>query len=323
MDAIDEVCRHLRAVKTWPAVRALFSDCGKLKMAESLAIAGDQGRYLFSLLEGIQPMLLDLMISALGLLREFRQKTQISDAQRKDMCGRLFQVHSPTHYYTHCSHCTILYNHSITQVMAKLEMALPLYWSTFTRHGAHHLGDQNERAGSFWAHNMLQFERFHVLLKNLARGSRNVMASIAHHFQMLGWAQSWRLEAQDAQLDPKVFVRAPLSKTLTDPQAALVEAAGLVKPLGSRPTVTLDDATFKQVQDTWALEDKNFKHVLKVYRAGRRLGAQGKLWDFRLTDPTPAQEAVVGMTNMAQVHLYTTHHVQYCTFRSPRTILCT
>lgn len=59
--------------------------------------------------------------------------------------------------------------------MTRLEIALPVYWACFTRHPMGHFYDQYCRAGCFWSHNMMTFERWHVLLKALARGSRNIM----------------------------------------------------------------------------------------------------------------------------------------------------
>ena len=77
-------------------------------------------------------------------------------------------------------------------VLAALECLLPLFWCTTTRHQLLHCTTFIKRAGSIWAHNMLKFERMHCLLKDMVRGYKNLMQSVANTYtllqsQLLGW----------------------------------------------------------------------------------------------------------------------------------------
>lgn len=68
--------------------------------------------------------------------------------------------------------------------MAYLELVLPVYWQVISHHLLCHAHDQIENMGAFWAQNMLAIERLHVLLKQLARGTRNLMSSIMNNYNI-------------------------------------------------------------------------------------------------------------------------------------------
>ena len=80
----------------------------------------------------------------------------------------------------------------IVECLAALECLLPVFWCTTTRHKLLHMVKYICRAGSIWAHNMLKFERMHCLLKDMVRGYKNLMQSVANTYsllqsQLLGW----------------------------------------------------------------------------------------------------------------------------------------
>lgn len=54
-------------------------------------------------------------------------------------------------------------------VLTQLEIWLPLYWNTSTRHFLLHITDCVARIGHFWSFSMLGVERIHVTIKKLAR----------------------------------------------------------------------------------------------------------------------------------------------------------
>lgn len=63
---------------------------------------------------------------------------------------------------------------------AALEVELPTYWNTITKHLLYcRLFQQIEDWGRLSFSNMLPFERMHVLLKSFARSSKNMLVSIS------------------------------------------------------------------------------------------------------------------------------------------------
>jgi hypothetical protein len=87
--------------------------------------------------------------------------------------------------------------------MATLECMLPAYWAQITHHLLSHADTQCRIFGSFWCQNMLPIERFHVLLKSLARGSRNLMSSIDNHYNLFDAAHTeWRGDESNTWANP-------------------------------------------------------------------------------------------------------------------------
>ena len=64
---INHLCVTLKMPADWPALNPLFRDCSKFKIAESLALCGDRGKYLFQFLD-IDPRIRQELIKALLLL---------------------------------------------------------------------------------------------------------------------------------------------------------------------------------------------------------------------------------------------------------------
>ena len=179
---IDALLAQLRSPKAWPRLKSIFADKSsyvqlivplynpmccvqlivsflRLKIADTLELCSDTGAYLFQFLD-IQEELRDLLVDTLLILSQMRSKLPRERAEAKALHQQLMVKKT------------------------KLEMMLPLLFSSFTKHGLEHLHEQFERAGCFWAYNMLPFERWHVLLKSLVRGSKNVLASIQHNFEV-------------------------------------------------------------------------------------------------------------------------------------------
>jgi hypothetical protein len=69
----------------------------------------------------------------------------------------------------------------LIHILARLELKLPLYWCSSTRHFLLHAVEQIKKFGSFWVHSMLGAERYHVLLKRLACCTHNKMKSLAKY----------------------------------------------------------------------------------------------------------------------------------------------
>jgi hypothetical protein len=116
----------------------------KLKIAEALAFCGDRGVYHTALLD-IQPEYRDMIIELLKICCQLMKKTT-SDPRELAALQKRFVI-----------------------ILTKLEIALPVYWNTSTRHFLLHIADAISLMGSFWAFSMLGAERVHVTIKRLAR----------------------------------------------------------------------------------------------------------------------------------------------------------
>lgn len=70
----------------------------------------------------------------------------------------------------------------LTKIRSDFEIMVPLYWSKSATHYVGHTPWILFKKGAFWAINMLPIERLHVLIKNLARGTKNPMQSLLNHW---------------------------------------------------------------------------------------------------------------------------------------------
>jgi hypothetical protein len=64
-----------------------------------------------------------------------------------------------------CIHCRL--QTRLVVVLAELEILLPIYWNTSTRHYLLHMYEMILSLGNFWSVSMLGVERLHVLIKRL------------------------------------------------------------------------------------------------------------------------------------------------------------
>lgn len=100
---------NLKVPKSWPALRAIFADCKRLKIAETFSIAGDVGRYILQFLE-IDHYIRDLFIESFGILAQMRCKMPIPRHEFKDLQRQLDKVTiaAPRTFVVH--HVHILYS---------------------------------------------------------------------------------------------------------------------------------------------------------------------------------------------------------------------
>ena len=69
------------------------------------------------------------------------------------------------------------------KALAQAESMFPLHWCTGVRHYLSHACEYIRRCGPFVDHNMLGFERWHTKFKKLARGRRNIIASVQTRYK--------------------------------------------------------------------------------------------------------------------------------------------
>lgn len=141
--------------------------------------------------------------------------------------------------------------------MTELEIALPMYWNTLAKHLVPcRLFEQMELWGRMWAHNMMVFERMHVLLKGMVRSGKNMTASVANTYGMYCVSQSkqrfnsdisWANEAKRSSLSCRPFLEEQNSKVI---------------PLGisSRHVVfkKLPDRVYAQLINLWGTKNAAF-----------------------------------------------------------------
>ena len=70
---INHLCVVLKLPAGWPPLNPLFRDCSKFKIAESLALCGDRGKYLFQFLD-IDERIRKELIQALHIFGQLLQK---------------------------------------------------------------------------------------------------------------------------------------------------------------------------------------------------------------------------------------------------------
>ena len=137
-----------------------------------------------------------------------------------------------------------------------------MYWNTLAKHLVPcRLFEQMDLWGRMWAHNMLVFERMHVLLKGMVRSGKNMTASVATTYGMYCVSQSkqrfnsdvsWANEAKSSSLSCRPLIAKELRNTV---------------PLGikSAPVRTLPEQVYAQLLNLWGTKKEAFKNLKLKY----------------------------------------------------------
>jgi hypothetical protein len=165
----------------------------------------------------------------------------------------------------------------MTTVLALLEVALPLYWNTSTRHYLLHVADSIRRLGHFWAISMLGVERLHVLIKTLSKGRKNVMKSFQNQYELfftsqVEWRQDkqhvWSSRGRGSSLAEKMPVPAP---------DKVIELKGRQRRRKADPQL------FQQLQDQWAILNKGFDSFRDKWRRHNSRSSRANQGNFILS----------------------------------------
>ena len=132
----------------WPSMINYFSKNDKkgvknMKLAEALAFCGDRGVYLTALVDmdpRVKKVFLEVLNISCGLIKKANSETELKTLEKR-----------------------------LALALTELEIMLPIYWNTSTRHILLHIGRHIRRLGSFWAFSMLGVERYHTTIKHLVR----------------------------------------------------------------------------------------------------------------------------------------------------------
>ena len=91
----------------------------------------------------------------------------------------------------------------LAKTLAALEPMMPVHWNTITRCLLLLQPGWVGKLGDFWATNMMAVERLHVLVKNLCRSRKNIMASFLNNYKLFSTNQlDWRFCTEYAN-DPR------------------------------------------------------------------------------------------------------------------------
>ena len=235
---INLLCaEQLRVPADWPGVSEVLSDVTKMKIAESLALAGDRGAYILGLTD-MDASYKEVLIEFIRLLGRLIMKHNSPDSIKKIRDDLAF-------------------------CMALLEIKMPMYWNKLATHLLLHAPDQLLRVAAFWAQNMLSVERFHVLLHNLARGSRNKLASLANKYDLYDVCQTnWRFEHE--------FFLAAKQSSLAS-MRVVPDNDGEVKRRGRfARTTSISEDDLLSVHALWATINSTYDKLLDRYNAYRR-----------------------------------------------------
>ena len=146
--------------------------------------------------------------------------------------------------------------------MAELEMALPMYWNTLAKHLLYcRLPKQMELWGRMWAHNMLVFERMHVLLKGMVRSGKNMAASVANSYGAYCVSQSKNRFNKDLEWAND----AKMSSLSCRPE--INPSKGIVTPQGIKcdKKTLLSDLQYAQLITLWGTKVPGFKSLITRY----------------------------------------------------------
>lgn len=229
--------------------QGVFEEASTMKIADALALAGDLGCYFVNL-------------------------TDIDAEYKKMFCAALmavdgFMCKTATAAQLQTKHIALV------EAFAKLEINLPLYWCTSTRHHLSHFKKKIDLMGFFQFQSLLSVERYHVLLKSLARGTRNMVRYIGNHYSLFDISQTdWRMKEGE-----RWATKAKQSSLAGAKEIPENNNNVLVK---GRQTVFKFTATmFKQVQELWATEFKVFDNLLDRYRKETRRLPEVTLAEWR------------------------------------------
>ena len=183
---------------------------------------------------------------------------------------------------------TVNLNKRLVIVLTKLEIALPLYWNTSTRHYLLHMYATILNLGNFWSISMLGVERLHVLIKSLSKGTKNILATFQRKYDLFVQSQlKWRYKANHTWPTETNFMR---KRPVQEQKHNLVL-------LGKQRKRTADDWLFGQLQDQWAIRSKpydRFKDAYSTYvrncRSRNKEPATFSTWNPLNRDPQTEEE---------------------------------
>lgn len=270
----------LRVPKDWPSVSECLAAPKKMKLAEAIALCGPIGCYVVDKLD-LDPDYRKIFVDTLRAASPLLLKVQ-PDMTRQQEAQR-----------------------SLERALAELEIKLPLFWCSVTRHWLLHIIPKCRLFGSVWAWNMLPWERLHVLLKGLARGKRNMVSSFRIWYDLFDQAQTdWRPRYDQWTLE--------CNRSSISAERWIVYNTGSVKVLGRMVPGIIDDPMMSMVQDLWTILNKEFDKLRDRYRTdvARRKKRKRNAVSIEMKDWRPSRSNLNALTEDELKWLTMDHNVQ-------------
>jgi hypothetical protein len=257
---IDDLLHTLKCPSDWPSIQDALTKTSTLKIAEAMALAGDMGQYVLSLLDidaEYRAVFIRCMMALNNLLRKVPK--DLNAAQEL-----------------------------LVNVLGELESMMPLHWCTSTRHFLLHIVETIRLLGAFWAWNMLCLERFHVLIKKLAKDTRDRLRSLSKYYQMFDLAQMvWRNDGTE-WANKQAYSTIRSDRTI--PMAEAQTAFRLPKTPKNRWKNKLPPLLFVQLLDLWCAADRGFRRLKNRFERSRRNGETMATWEPSAGSPLTDQE---------------------------------
>jgi hypothetical protein len=161
------------------------------------------------------------------------------------------------------------------RIFTELEIVMPTAWSSFVRHEcSYHCVDTLESCGPFPACNMLEPERFHTLLKSLARSKKDLFASVANNYELLEISLLPRLDDSDGApqltLPPR---RSTLAGFVSRPDSSRRAEGELAMRLkGPQRPYQLTDVDLQLTQNLWRITVPEYDTLWKRFERHNRGG---------------------------------------------------
>ena len=170
--------------------------------------------------------------------------------------------------------------------MTRIETVMPIDWNSIVIHiYVFHTVEILCKLGPFSTANTLDIERLHTVFKKLARGRKNVLASIANHYALMETAMVARLKADQEWSFPAAKSSFPGHAARADSED---KADRHCEALGGSKVERLTDTEFQQVQTLWADHYPEYAELHRKFRRYRGRARDISEWvpgNFRnLTD---------------------------------------
>jgi hypothetical protein len=266
-------------------VHVLFQFGGGMKTSEALLMLGPVGAYLFSFADCDQEFLKTLisLFTVLGTVM-YKTSTPAERARVKLEGAELF---------------------------TKLEMIMPSAWNTFVRHTcSSHCCDTLESCSAFWCCNMLDHERFHTLLKQMARSRKDLFASVANHYGLLEMTLLQHLDPADGGPDVTLPPRRSTPAGFASRPVSSLRAEGelVISTVGECKRYQLSNEEMDLVQHLWRIAEPEYEALWNAFErhnsrcsVANRITELSELQSTQRFEVTDEHRKMMTMPRQAQV----------------------
>ena len=281
---MDALTKELTYPSQW-SVHVLFEFGGGMKTTEALLKLGPVGAYQFSFADCDQEFLKTLidLFKLLGTVM-YKTSTPAERAKVKLQGAELF---------------------------TKLEMIMPSAWNTFVLHNcSYHCVDTLESCSAFWCCNMLDHERMHTLLKQMARSRKDLFASVANHYGLLEMTLIQHLDPEEGGPELALAPRRSTPSGFECRPASSLRADGELEiaTVGTAKRYKLSSEEMDVLQHLWRIAEPEYEALWSAFEkhntrcaAANRLTELSELQSTQRFEITDEHRKMMTMHSHAQV----------------------